>query len=651
MSGFPRRREGTAFIPVADGYIVEGGPRREHLTGRFAREVLPILLPLLDGTRTVDQIGDLLGVRVDRFVDLLARRDLVRFPADADPAPLRVFLQRSLPAPRADGVWRRLRAARVTVTGDHLLADLIAGLLRESGIGTVLRPPAGTTWPGDARADLTIAILPGTPPGPDTPPGLGAGPGTPPGLDATPGPSLPPGPDATPGLGTTPGPSLPPGLGTPPGLGITPGPGTLPGPGTWAGPGPVAGAFLPVRPDAVALPDGRPLPFACDGPASAGVTAGIVAGLAIRHLGGYRADGRQVVPDPGGTHAAIPGGTGDVVPGGMGDVISVAPAVPSPGRLHLTERRLPLRGSPHPLVRAMSRMLAGRRSVPEAGPRGAVRTYLLGELAGGGRRAYAFDPDARALVELPGTPEHGGEGVTLVLTGDLGRLPGEAEERLVHGDTGLLVARIAEDAQAAGWRVRMRDADGHAEPLDLDPGRERVTAVVELTPPSPDARTLGRGGPRVRRRSGGAARDPEGLTGRHVSHPSGRYGADEPPDLGECPECRELRELAGRALVRTGAMWPDAPIRYTCHPRGRLRWMDRYLEERELSPAAVLVFTGVPDPRRVTKAAVAAGTVRLMAASAGIACVLLPGLGEHDRRVLYGCAPAGPGPAPAPLVR
>jgi hypothetical protein len=47
----PQVRSGLAVVPAPHGLIVEGSTRRHLLTGRAATEVLPRLLPLLDGTR------------------------------------------------------------------------------------------------------------------------------------------------------------------------------------------------------------------------------------------------------------------------------------------------------------------------------------------------------------------------------------------------------------------------------------------------------------------------------------------------------------------------------------------------------------------------------------------------------------------------
>jgi hypothetical protein len=526
MSRYPRPKEGLVFIPVADGYIVEGGPQREHLTGRFARDVLPALFRLMDGTRTVEQIGHALGLPVDKILGVLIQRDLVRFQAEPDSHPLSVFMQRSLPAWLADGVWWRLRTARVTVTGDHLVAELLAGLLRESGVGTVSR--------ADAPADLTIAV---------------------------------------------------------------------PG-GTAMSPRPPSGAFLPVQWEPVALPIGGALPIECD-PARAAITAGAAAGVALRYLGGYRADHRQEVRDPT----------------DMG--VTLVPT--SPAKRYLTERRLSLRRSPHPRIRTISWILAGWRLVPAAGPGGGVRAYLLGDLTGDGHRAYAVDLAASALVELPGTPEPDGDGVTLVLTCDHTWPSGALREtaaRLLHGDTGLLIAQIADDARSAGWRVRIRDVDGHAELLDLDPQHERVTAVLELVPVRRVARPSRRG-----------------------RRPAGRRFGDQYRDWSR------VTRLADLGLARADEIWPYGRIRYACHPRDAVRWIDHYLDDRALSPAAVLLFTAEPDASLVTKAAVAAGTVHLMAASRGIESGLLAGLAEHDPHVLYGCALGNPGQIPARIVR
>lgn len=568
MSRHPRRREGLAFVPTADGYIVDGGPQREHLTGRLAREALPVLFELMDGTRSVEQIGQALGVPVHRIVDLLVRRDLVRFVEEPDPHPSRIFLQRSLPASQADGMWRRLRAARVTVTGDHPVADLLAGVLRRSGVGTVDR--------SGGPADLTVAVLSGAE-----------------------APAAPP-----------------------------------------------SGALLPVRTDTAAGPIGG----TDHDPARAGVTAGIAAGIALRHLAGYRPAGNPVAPgviaEPGTVEEETVAGRGALAgaetvagkgtaarPGiaarvgtltGTGAAVGWgAAALPAPSaKRYLTERRLPLRRSPHPLVRTMAWTLAGRRLVPAAAPGGVVRAYLVGDLTGGGHRAYAVDLAAGALVELPGTVKPGGEGVTVVLTGDRAWVQDAPGERLLSGDTGLLIAQLADDARSAGWSARTCDADGRVDVLDLDPDRERVTAVLELGPVRRVARPS-----RRRRRP-----------------PSRRFG-DPARDVSR------LMRLAGLGLARADEIHPAGRVRYACRPRGALGWIDDYVADRAPEAAAVLLFTGEPDLRLVVKAAVAAGTFRLLAAGAGIESGLIAGLGDHDPRVLYGCVLGDPERVPAAVLR
>ncbi|MEV0390007.1 hypothetical protein [Nonomuraea sp. NPDC050643] len=605
MSRYPRLTEGLAFVPVPEGYIVEGGQRRELLTGRLARGLFPDLLPLLDGTRTLDQIGTGLGLPVAyvrSVVSLLARRDLLRLTEAraglGGPAPMRTFLRRSFPSARASGIWRRLQASTVAVTGAPPLRDLLVDLLRQSGVGTV----------DDARATagLTISVLSGAETTADRP-----------------GPLLP---VRAGSRAVSIGPLLLPGDPAPPG-------------------GPDAGG-----------PD----------PALAGVTAGVAVGAALRLLGGHgddderhrvidvlNVDGQvRIAARPAGSD---PRASGHTASGHAGDVVI-------PAKWYLTERRLPSRRSPHEPVRAMSWMLGEQHLVPSAAPAGAIRTYLLGDLADGDR-AYFVDPAARHLVELTSPVSRDRDGVTLVLTHDLTWLPRTFREpglRLLYGDTGLALAQVADNARPAGWRARVRRIVTPAHPwpsmgldLDLDPDRERVAAVVDLTPARPVARPSRR--PRL-----------------PMSHCFGNEPLD--PD--------RLTRLVTSAFARVREVWGSGPPRCALYTRGvagsfqRTGGPDRrgdpnpadlegHLGDRGLSPSAVLLFTTEPDAdlengsgRLLAGAAMAAGTVRLLAARAGIVTGFLARLPERfslDRRVLYGCAlgrpSGGPGdPAPARIV-
>ncbi|MFI6599548.1 hypothetical protein ACIBHX_25130 [Nonomuraea sp. NPDC050536] len=478
MNAYPRLTEGLAFIPVAGGYVVEGGERRQTLTGRLARDVLPVLLPLLDGSRTAGELG-----LPPALVSALVRLGLVRLldrpwtPDPGEPAALRVYLQRSYPPERADGIWRRLRGSQVAIVGDHRLCGPLASALARSGV---------EVGPGS----VAIAV-------------------NEPGVEAV----------------------------------------------------------LHVSAGSHTVAVGRAVPDAgadCS-PALAGVAAGVIAGIALRLLGEHGAVGRdvQVVESAGRVRVVEQVGA---LAGGV-------------GKRYLTEHRLPLL----PWLRGL------------AAPLGAVRLYVCD-----GPASYVIDPIARELVELAGRARRGGDGPAVVLT-----CPATCDSSDI--EVGLALAELAASVRAWGLRARARTPrhDGSlSERLDLDPERERIALVVELSP-----------GPRA---------------ARPVRRPMTTSFAERPLDG------RRLARLAERARRTAEEIYPDGRPRWTLHARrvtgmtaGSPPELERYLDDRCLSPAAVLLFGAEPD---LIGAGLAAGTIRLLAGRAGIATGLLA---DQD---LYGCA-------------
>lgn len=478
VNTYPRLNEGLAFIPVAGGYVVEGGERRQTLTGRLARDVLPVLLPLLDGSRTADELG-----LPPVLVSALVRLGLVRLldkpwtPDPDDSAALRVFLRRSFPPERADGVWRRLRTSRVAVVGRHRLRGLITAVLAQSGVEV-------------GPCSSVIAV-------------------NEPGVDAL--------------------------------LHVSAGSSTV-----------SVGSVVPDAGEDCSA-------------ALAGAAAGMVAGIALRMLGGHgpvRTDA-QVVESAGRVRVIQPSCAGA---GGA-------------SRRYLTERRLPLL----PWLRGL------------AAPPGSVRLYVCD-----GAASYFVDPVARELVELARAGQPGGDGPVVVLTYDSSGFEAGFE-------AGIALAELAASVRAQGLRARARrpPRDGSLdERLDLDPARERVAVVVELSPC-----------PRA---------------ARPVRRPMTSAFAERPLDE------RRLARLVERARCAAEEIYPDDRPRWTLYAR-RVAGvtadsppeLERYLEDRSMSPAAVLLSADGSD---LIGAGLAAGAVRLLAGRAGIAAGLLSDPG------LYGCA-------------
>ena len=156
---------------VAPWYrIVRSGERLlfEHghdvvaFEGAAATKLLPVLVPLLDGTRSVDEVvahvGEAVRPAVDQALELFAGHGLLaEGPALAGdvPAPVRSAVYALAAGSRErDAVAaaaRSLVAARVVVLGTSPIAVELARLLRLSGIGDVVmggvEAPAA---PGDA---------------------------------------------------------------------------------------------------------------------------------------------------------------------------------------------------------------------------------------------------------------------------------------------------------------------------------------------------------------------------------------------------------------------------------------------------------------------------------------------------------------------
>lgn len=138
------------YRTASDGerLLLEHGGTVVVLEGGALKRLVPALLPLLDGTRGLEEIVAVLGEparpAVARALALLAERGLLTEGPPLDdgvPEPFAVSAE-SLSATRRDGaspgeVRRRLREARVAVAGeDRVTATLTRELLR-AGIGRV----------------------------------------------------------------------------------------------------------------------------------------------------------------------------------------------------------------------------------------------------------------------------------------------------------------------------------------------------------------------------------------------------------------------------------------------------------------------------------------------------------------------------------
>ena len=137
----PVVRLGLRARPEETGWIIDGARKSQVLGGAFAREHMGALLQACDGTRTLEEIGEVTGVGPQaafEAVSLLWTGGIVEEgdtePAPGDPAPeLARLLSRLGDSTGVNDSWqdaaRRLAAARVAVVGDAELAgEMVAAL-------------------------------------------------------------------------------------------------------------------------------------------------------------------------------------------------------------------------------------------------------------------------------------------------------------------------------------------------------------------------------------------------------------------------------------------------------------------------------------------------------------------------------------------
>ena len=126
-----------------EGMLLEHGRSTVSFGGAAAVRLLPLLLPLLDGKQTVEEIVTIIGpsarAAVENALALLARHGLLTEgppPAEELPVDLRrtaaYLAQGSRDSPRL--VAERLSSARVLLEGDEELVAAVARLLRRSGV-------------------------------------------------------------------------------------------------------------------------------------------------------------------------------------------------------------------------------------------------------------------------------------------------------------------------------------------------------------------------------------------------------------------------------------------------------------------------------------------------------------------------------------
>ncbi|MBV2153698.1 nitroreductase family protein [Kitasatospora sp. SUK 42] len=134
---------GAVLHWAEDGLIVDGTGTRRTLGGRSARQVLPDLLPLLDGTRTLDQLATALGrtaTQVRAVLLLLYSCGLLQEGVPRRSGPQSVLLARLLDSTRvnasADEAQDRLADAPVALRAPEPFRKALAERLNAMGMRT-----------------------------------------------------------------------------------------------------------------------------------------------------------------------------------------------------------------------------------------------------------------------------------------------------------------------------------------------------------------------------------------------------------------------------------------------------------------------------------------------------------------------------------
>lgn len=138
--------------PLPDGLLLEHGRATVRFRGAAATRLLPLLVPLLDGRRTVPELVEAVGAAVEpathHALGLLARHGLLVDGPPVDPATsaldrTAVSLAQHASEPPA-AVRARLASARVLLEGDRELVGPLGRLLCRAGLArAIVHEPEG----------------------------------------------------------------------------------------------------------------------------------------------------------------------------------------------------------------------------------------------------------------------------------------------------------------------------------------------------------------------------------------------------------------------------------------------------------------------------------------------------------------------------
>jgi hypothetical protein len=147
-------RRGLTMVPVGEGLLIDGAPRRHLLKGRVLAPVLPVLprlVSMLDGDHGHGRICQELGLdlaQLDEFLALLAECGLLEHvslprpgPGSGAPDHVAVFLSRTAAASHGHGSGAGLSAALAgsgaLIVAPREIGQQIAADLSETGVGRV----------------------------------------------------------------------------------------------------------------------------------------------------------------------------------------------------------------------------------------------------------------------------------------------------------------------------------------------------------------------------------------------------------------------------------------------------------------------------------------------------------------------------------
>jgi bacteriocin biosynthesis cyclodehydratase domain-containing protein len=157
-----------------DRILVQYGESLITLEGKATVRLLPALLPLLDGTRTVDEIVAYLGEPVRPAIANALRLFNDHFLLTQGPLPAAVaprqrtaeFLAATDPADRSVAqTLERIETAQAALVGSGPLADEVARSVRLSGVGGVDR----LAWDADLEHAAALDVVVAAPSGEELP--------------------------------------------------------------------------------------------------------------------------------------------------------------------------------------------------------------------------------------------------------------------------------------------------------------------------------------------------------------------------------------------------------------------------------------------------------------------------------------------------